>query len=132
MGQDIFQKLKANGFNTISVYFFWSYHSASRGVLDFKTSGKDIQRMFDYAKEAGLWVIARAGPYCNAETNGGGLALWGSDGSIGKLRTSDDKYFQAWLPFITEVGKIIAANQVDRGGVCYAQVLSSSSLRCSC
>lgn len=48
-----------------SVYFFWSYHSPSKGVYDFETSGKNIQRLFDYAKEAGLWVIARAGPYCN-------------------------------------------------------------------
>jgi beta-galactosidase GanA len=48
-----------------SIYFFWSYHSPSKGVYDFETSGKNIQRLFDYAKQAGLWVIARAGPYCN-------------------------------------------------------------------
>ncbi|KAI0128537.1 family 35 glycosyl hydrolase [Xylariales sp. AK1849] len=113
---DILQKFKANGFNTISVYFFWSYHSPSPDVLDFETAGKNIQRLFDYAKEAGLWIIARAGPYCNAETNGGGLALWGSDGSIGAIRTADETYHQAWLPFITEVGKIIAKNQITEGG----------------
>ncbi|ORY70085.1 glycoside hydrolase superfamily [Pseudomassariella vexata] len=113
---DILQKFKANGFNAISVYFFWSYHSASEGVYDFETSGKNIQRLFDYAKEAGLWVIARAGPYCNAETNGGGLALWGSDGSMGVLRTADETYQEAWLPWITQVGEIIAANQITEGG----------------
>ncbi|KAH9206191.1 glycoside hydrolase superfamily [Leptodontidium sp. 2 PMI_412] len=80
------------------VYFFWSYHSSSKGVYDFETSGKNVQRLFDYAKEAGLWVIARAGPYCNAETNGGGFALWGSDGSLGNLQTSDATYHEAWLP----------------------------------
>ncbi|KAK7949744.1 (Trans)glycosidase [Apiospora saccharicola] len=113
---DIFQKFKANGFNTISVYFFWSYHSAAEGVYDFETPGKDVQRLFDYAKEAGLWVIARAGPYCNAETNGGGLALWGSDGSLGKIRTGDETYHQAWLPWITKIGRLIAANQITEGG----------------
>ncbi|KAK8048429.1 putative beta-galactosidase C [Apiospora phragmitis] len=107
---------KANGFNTISVYFFWSYHSAAEGVYDFETPGKDVQRLFDYAKEAGLWVIARAGPYCNAETNGGGLALWGSDGSLGEIRTGDETYHQAWLPWITKIGCIIAANQITEGG----------------
>lgn len=65
---DVFQKLKAEGFNAISVYFFWSYHSASKGEFDFDTSGKNVQKLFDYAKEAGLYVVARAGPYCNAET----------------------------------------------------------------
>ncbi|KAK8090208.1 hypothetical protein PG997_005169 [Apiospora hydei] len=114
--QDIFQKFKANGFNTISVYFFWSYHSAAEGVYDFEAPGKDVQRLFDDAKEAGLWVIARAGPYCNAETNGGGLALWGSDGSLGNIRTGDETYHQAWLPWITKIGSIIAANQITEGG----------------
>ncbi|KAI1260189.1 family 35 glycosyl hydrolase [Xylariaceae sp. FL1019] len=113
---DILQKFKANGFNTISVYFFWSYHSAAPGVYDFETSGKNIQLLFDYAKEAGLWVITRPGPYCNAETNAGGLALWGSDGSLGEVRTADETYHQAWLPWVTNIGKIIAKNQITEGG----------------
>lgn len=52
----------------LSIYFFWSYHSAAEGVYDFETAGKNIQRLFDYCKEAGLYVIARAGPYCNVRT----------------------------------------------------------------
>lgn len=86
-------------------------------MFDFVTAGKNVQRVLDYAKEAGLYVIARAGPYTNAETNGGSLALWGSDGSLGSLRTSDETYYQAWLPYITAIGKIIAANEVTNGGV---------------
>jgi hypothetical protein len=50
------------------------------------------------------------------QTNGGGLTLWGSDGSLGKLRTSDETYHQAWLPWIQEIGAIIAQNQVTNGG----------------
>ncbi|TGO61578.1 hypothetical protein BCON_0026g00220 [Botryotinia convoluta] len=113
---DIFQKFRANGFNTISVYFFWSYHEASKGKFDFETSGKNVQRVLDYAKEAGIWVIARAGPYCNAETNGGGFALWGSDGSLGTLRSNNAVYYESWLPWITEIGGILAKNQITNGG----------------
>jgi beta-galactosidase GanA len=54
----------------VSIYFFWSYHSAAKGEFDFKTPGKDVQRLFDIAKEEGLYVIARPGPYCNAEVSG--------------------------------------------------------------
>ncbi|KAL9616029.1 MAG: hypothetical protein Q9160_009055 [Pyrenula sp. 1 TL-2023] len=104
---------KANG---PSVYFFWSFHSPSPDIYDFETPNKDIQRMFDLAKEAGLYVIARAGPYVNAETNAGGLALHLSDGSGGRLRTSDETYYNAWKPWIENVGKIIAANQITSGG----------------
>lgn len=113
---DIFQKLKANGFNAVSVYFFWSYHSASEGVYDFETTGKNLQALFDAAQAADLWVIARPGPYSNAETSAGGLALYGSDGSFGSIRTSDETYYNAWLPFIQKVGAIIAANQITEGG----------------
>ncbi|KAI1322546.1 family 35 glycosyl hydrolase [Xylariaceae sp. FL0255] len=113
---DILQKFKASGFNAISVYFFWSYHSAAPGVNDFETSGKNIQRLFNYAKEVGLWVIARPGPYSNGETNGGGLALWGSDGSMGLLRSDDDTYYNTWLSWIKKLGSIIAANQITNGG----------------
>jgi hypothetical protein len=75
------------------------------------------------AKEAGLYVIARPGPYCNAETNGGGFALWTSDGSGGKFRTSDETYRQAWSEWISEVGAVIADNQITKGGpVILAQI----------
>lgn len=113
---DIFQKFKANGFNTVSVYFFWSYHSTSRDVFDFDTSGKNLQALFDAASNAGLWVIARPGPYANGETSAGGLALWGSDGSMGGIRTSDETYYEAWLPWAQKLGAIIAANQITEGG----------------
>ncbi|KAF2840093.1 glycoside hydrolase family 35 protein [Patellaria atrata CBS 101060] len=113
---DVFQKFKANGLNTVSIYFFWSYHSPSRGVYDFTTPAKDIQIMLDMAQQAGLYVIARPGPYCNAETNAGGFALWTSDGSGGRYRTSDETYHQAWLPWIQEVGAILERNQITKGG----------------
>jgi len=114
--RDVFQKYKANGLNAVSVYFFWSYHSASPDAFDFKSPAKDVQRLFDIAKEEGLYVIARPGPYCNAETNGGGFALWGSDGSLGKVRTSDETYHQAWLPWMNEINAIIKKNQITNGG----------------
>ncbi|THX59120.1 hypothetical protein D6D06_02345, partial [Aureobasidium pullulans] len=126
---DVFQKFKANGLNSVTLYFFWSYHSASKDVYDLETAGKNVQLVFDLAKgmskfrghklirtEAGLYVIARPGPYSNAETNGGGLALWTSDGSGGVLRTADETYHQAWLPWIEKLNSIIARNQITEGG----------------
>jgi beta-galactosidase GanA len=99
-----------------SIYFFWSYHSPSKGVYDFTTPAKDIQRLLDYAKQAGLYVIARPGPYCNAETSAGGFALWTTDGSGGKYRSNNETYHQAWLPWIQEVSAILKRNQITNGG----------------
>ncbi|KAI5782710.1 putative beta-galactosidase C [Geopyxis carbonaria] len=114
---DLFQKLRATGFNAVSIYFFWAYHSPNEDTLDFKTGAKDIQRLFDYAAEAGIWVISRAGPYINAETTAGGVALWTTTGAHGVPRTHDDANYNAWRPWIEGVGKIIARNGADKGGV---------------
>lgn len=113
---DVFQKLKVNGFNAVSVYFFWSFHSASEGRFDFKTGAHNVQRLFEYAKQAGLYVIAWPGPYCNAEISAGGLALWAANGQLGKERTSDERYYSRWLPWMQQIGKILAANQITNGG----------------
>ncbi|KAJ5130133.1 CAZyme family GH35 [Penicillium bovifimosum] len=113
---DVFQKLRSNGFNAVSIYFFWSFHSASEDTFDFESGAHDVQHVFDYAKQAGLYVIARAGPYCNAETSAGGFALWASNGQMGKTRTSASSYYDRWYPWIQKIGKIIAANQITNGG----------------
>jgi beta-galactosidase GanA len=54
MWSDVFQKFKANGLNAVSLYFFWSYHSASRDMFDLETTGKNVQGVLDAAAEAGL------------------------------------------------------------------------------
>ena len=67
-------------------------------------------------------VIARPGPYCNAETNAGGFALYLADGSSsnpsygGNLRTSDATYHAAWTPWVQYIAQIIAANEYAKGG----------------
>ena len=61
---DVFQKIRANGFNTVSFYVHWglSYPTpgTNNGNGDFQTGTfRDIQRFIDEAKNAGLWLIAR-------------------------------------------------------------------------
>lgn len=68
-------KLKAAGYNTVDLYFCWSYHSPEQGVYDF--SGiRDVARLLQITQELGLYVIARPGPYINAEYSGGGFPGW--------------------------------------------------------
>jgi len=61
---DIFEKIKANGFNTVSFYVNWAVHyptpNTNDGQGDFQTGTyRDIQRFIDEARRAGLWLIAR-------------------------------------------------------------------------
>jgi beta-galactosidase GanA len=61
---DVFQKIKASGFNTVSFYVNWALHypapDTNGGEGDF-TEGtyRDLQRFIDDAKSSGLWLIAR-------------------------------------------------------------------------
>jgi hypothetical protein len=59
---DIFQKAKAAGLNGISFYCHWGMMNPKDDVLDMDGIN-NLQPFFDAAKEAGLWVIARPGPY---------------------------------------------------------------------
>src|SRR5688572_26079767 len=68
-------KLKVAGYNTVDIYFNWGFHSQEEGQYDF--SGiRDIRKLLEITKELGLWVIARPGPYINAEVSGGGFPMW--------------------------------------------------------
>lgn len=73
--KDRFMKLKAAGYNTVDIYFNWNYHSKEQGEYDF--SGiKDVRKILETARDVGLYVIARPGPFINAEVNAGGLPFW--------------------------------------------------------
>ena len=75
MARDRFMKMKSGGYNTVDIYFNWNYHSAAPGRYDF--SGiKDVRKVLQAAKDSGLFVIARPGPFINGELNAGGLPFW--------------------------------------------------------
>jgi len=73
--EDRLYKLKAAGYNTVDLYFCWNYHSPEQGVYDF-TGIRDVRRLLQITQELGLYVIARPGPYINAEYSGGGFPGW--------------------------------------------------------
>ncbi len=68
-------KLKSAGYNTVDLYFCWDYHSASPGQYDFEAH-KDVRKLLSLVEELGLYLIARPGPYINAEYSGGGIPKW--------------------------------------------------------
>ncbi|KAJ7288517.1 glycoside hydrolase family 35 protein [Mycena rebaudengoi] len=117
---DIFQKIKANGFNTVSFYVNWALHfptpDTNNGQGDFEAGTyRDMELFIQEGKKAGLWMIARPGPYINGETTGGGFPGW--VGNIaGDLRTNNPNFTETWVPYMTAMTKIIARNQITEGG----------------
>ncbi|KAJ3735068.1 glycoside hydrolase family 35 protein [Lentinula guzmanii] len=117
---DLFQKVKDDGFNTVSAYISWALHYPSpdtnAGQGDFQVGTyRDIQMFFDAAKEAGLWLIVRPGPYINGETTGGGFPGW-VENIGGSLRTDNTNYTAAWMPYLNTIAQLISKNQITEGG----------------
>ena len=111
--RDQLEKLKAAGFNTVSLYFSWAYHSPAPGVFDF-SGVRDLDRLLDIAQEVGLYVIARPGPYVNAELDSGGFPAWLTT-QAGRARTNADDYQAAWEQWFSAVNRIIARHQFTDG-----------------
>lgn len=111
--RDVLQKLRAHGYNAVSIYVAWNFHSPSPGVYDF-TGVRDLGRFLETAAEEGLYVIARPGPYINAEVDAGGFPGW-LTATKGTARTSDPDYLAHVDEYLTAVNEIIARYQYTRG-----------------
>ena len=110
---DVFQKMKAAGYNTVEIYFNWAYHSPRKGRYDF--SGiRDVDRVLDDAQKAGLYVIARPGPYINAETDAGGFPDW-LIAVKGRARSPAPDYTAAYKEWLTRIDRILARHQLSNG-----------------
>lgn len=90
---DVLQKVKALGFNCISFYVDWALLEGKQG--DYRADGIfALEPFFDVAKEADIYLLARPGPYINAEVSGGGFPGW-LQRVNGTLRTSDEGFLNA-------------------------------------
>ncbi|MGR6922202.1 beta-galactosidase [[Actinomadura] parvosata] len=112
--RDVMEKFKAAGFNAVSLYFSWAYHSPAPGTYDF-SGVRDVDRLLRTARETGLYVIARPGPYINAESTGGGFPAWLKT-VPGRARSFEPGYREAYREWLHRINPIIARHQLPRGG----------------
>lgn len=112
--RDVIQKMKASGFNGVAFYFDWGYHSPSPGVYDF-SNVRNVERALEIAAEEGMYVIARTGPYVNAELTGGGYPGW-MRRQRAEARTDDPLYLAATDEWMSQINPIIARHQLTTGG----------------
>ena len=112
--RDVLQKYKAAGLTAASIYYDWGYHSPKSGEYDF-TGVRDIDLFNQIAKEVGIYLVSRSGPYINAETTGGGFPGWVVT-SQGKLRSIASDYTAHWMQWLTAVDPYLVKHQITKGG----------------
>lgn len=111
---DVFQKIKALGLNCVSFYVDWALLEGKPGV--YEADGIfALEPFFDAAKEAGIYLLARPGPYINAESSGGGFPGWLARVN-GTLRTRAPDYLAATDNYMANIGATIAKAQITNGG----------------
>lgn len=87
------QKIKALGYNGVSFYVDWALLEGKPG--EYRADGVfDLQPFYDAASEAGIYLLARPGPYINAEVSGGGYPGW-MQRVKGHLRSRAPEYLNA-------------------------------------
>jgi hypothetical protein len=111
---DVFQKIKALGYSGVSFYTDWALLEGTPGT--FRAHGIfALDKFFDAATEAGIYLLARPGPYINAEVSGGGFPGW-MQRVKGTLRTNATDYLQATDLYAKSINEIIAKGQITNGG----------------
>ncbi|ADM27720.1 Beta-galactosidase [Ignisphaera aggregans DSM 17230] len=107
-------KLKRAGFNCVNIYFAWNYHEVEPGVFDV-SGERDFTRFIEIARDLGLYVVARVGPYICSEWDNGGLPDWliSKDLVPRSLDPSYFRYAERWLRFVLSM---LSRYSVKRGG----------------
>ncbi|CAN8004534.1 unnamed protein product [Ixodes hexagonus] len=122
--RDRLVKMRLAGLNALQTYVEWSGHEPEPGEYVFEDN-YDLKAFLETAKEVGLLVIFRPGPYICAERDNGGLPYWLLRlNPLMRYRSSDKTYLDAvdkWLkvllpmvePYLYKNGGPIITVQVE-------------------
>lgn len=92
--RDRLYKMKLAGLDTIQTYIAWNFHEISPGQYKFDGDA-DLEGFLQLAKEMGMLVVLRPGPYICAEWTFGGLPYWLIKEPGIKFREYSDPYIKA-------------------------------------
>ncbi|XP_040066917.1 beta-galactosidase-like [Ixodes scapularis] len=122
--RDRMTKMRMAGLNALQTYVEWSGHEPEPGKYVFEDN-YDLKTFLQTAKDVGLLVVFRPGPYICGERDNGGLPYWLLRLNPNmKYRSSDRTYLEAvdnWLevllsmvePFLYRNGGPIITIQVE-------------------
>ncbi|MFV0136182.1 beta-galactosidase [Streptomyces sp. HMX87] len=113
--RDVLQRMRAHGYNAVSVPVPWNQHCPAPGRHDF-TGVRDLDLLLRTAAEEHLYVILRPGPYLGGDgLDAGGLPGW-LTAAEARARTTDPGYLRHADAWLTAVDAVAARHLYTRGG----------------
>ena len=95
-------KMKAAGIDIVSTYVFWIHHEEIEGNWNW-SGQRNLRRFIETARDVGLDVVVRCGPWCHGEVRNGGLPEWVVTRKDWKLRSTDPKFLGAVHELYTQI-----------------------------
>ncbi|HEU5079088.1 MAG TPA: beta-galactosidase [Opitutaceae bacterium] len=108
------KKMKAGGVDVVATYVFWNIHERTEDKWDW-SGDLDVRKFMETAKEVGLDVILRVGPFDHGEMRNGGLPDW-LYGQPLEIRSNDPRYLSYVEKLYTEIGRQIRGLLYKDGG----------------
>lgn len=109
------ETLSKLGYNAVDVYFPWNYHEQSEEQWQFDGQ-KDAEAFLQAVREAGLWTVARPGPYICSEWDGGALPAYLLAKPKLRLRDNDPEYLRHVARWFDKILPILRRQQLSEGG----------------
>lgn len=109
------EQVRASGYTCVDVYLPWNFHETAPGRWSFE-GRRDVAAFLDLAREAGLYVIARPGPYICSEWDGGALPAWlGLDPDL-RVRQHEPRFLAQVAAWFDQVLPLLAERQYPANG----------------
>ncbi|MCX6992660.1 MAG: beta-galactosidase [Kiritimatiellaeota bacterium] len=112
--EDRVLKCKRAFLNSIGTYFPWNWHEEQEGKFNFR-GDRDIAKWIQVIRDAGLYFIARPGPYICAEWDFGGFPAWLIPKKC-ELRTYDKEFLKYCSRWLKKINPIIKKQLITKGG----------------
>ncbi|HEX2854550.1 MAG TPA: beta-galactosidase [Opitutaceae bacterium] len=84
-------KMKAGGVDIVATYVFWIHHEEIDGQWDW-SGQRNLRQFIEAAREVGLTVVVRCGPWCHGEVRNGGLPEWVQLSTEMRRRSTDPRF----------------------------------------
>ena len=105
-------RLKAAGFNALSLSIPWAWHERTPGEIDLS----DVGELLGLCREHGLFVVAKIGPVTGAGLEFDGVPYWLVARKVPDIDRDGELYLRYAARWYNAVCPLIARHQATRGG----------------